>query len=56
MLARETGQPAADLVKLIVPMVQRFIATDRGFGEGTPPIFLMVVGVVLFKPLFWLTN
>lgn len=31
VLARETGQSVPDPVKLIVPMVQRFIATDRGF-------------------------
>ena len=30
VLARETGQPAADPVRLIVPMLERFIATDRG--------------------------
>lgn len=32
-LARQTGQPAADPVKLIVPMLERFIATDRGFAR-----------------------
>lgn len=31
VLARETGQPVSDPVKLIVPMLERFIATDRGF-------------------------
>lgn len=30
VLARETRQPVADPVKLIVPMLERFIATDRG--------------------------
>lgn len=34
VLARETGQPAADPAKLIAPMVQRFIATDRGFAKA----------------------
>lgn len=34
VLARETGQPATDPVKLIAPMVQRFIATDRGFAKA----------------------
>ncbi|MEF2073603.1 DUF2274 domain-containing protein [Consotaella aegiceratis] len=34
ILARETGQPAADPVRLIVPMLQRFIATDRGFAKA----------------------
>ncbi|EJU15036.1 hypothetical protein LH128_00582 [Sphingomonas sp. LH128] len=33
-LARETGQPITDPVKLIAPMVQRFIATDRGFAKA----------------------
>lgn len=33
-LARETGQPAADPMKLIVPMLERFIATDRGFTKA----------------------
>lgn len=33
ILARETGQPIPDPVKLIVPMLERFIATDRGFAR-----------------------
>ena len=33
-LARETGQPIADPVKLIVPMLERFIAMDRGFAKS----------------------
>ncbi|NDW07926.1 DUF2274 domain-containing protein [Jiella pacifica] len=33
ILGRVTGQPAADPVRLIVPMLQRFIATDRGFAK-----------------------
>lgn len=33
-LGRETGQPIADPVKLIVPMLDRFIATDRGFAKA----------------------
>lgn len=33
-LARESGLTAADLVKLIVPMLERFIATDRGFARA----------------------
>jgi antirestriction protein ArdC len=32
--ARETGQPVADPLKLIVPMLERFIATDRGFAKA----------------------
>ena len=31
-LARETGQPV-DPAKLIVPMLARFMATDRGFAR-----------------------
>lgn len=34
VLARESGQVAADPVKLIVPMLERFIATDRGFARA----------------------
>lgn len=34
VLARESGQAAADPVKLIVPMLERFIATDRGFARA----------------------
>lgn len=33
-LARESGQAVADPVKLIVPMLERFIATDRGFARA----------------------
>lgn len=33
-LARETGQPISDSVKLIVPMLRRFIATDRAFARA----------------------
>jgi hypothetical protein len=31
VLTRETGQAVGDPGRLIVPMLQRFIATDRGF-------------------------
>lgn len=34
VLAHETSQPVADPVKLIVPMLERFIATDRGFAKA----------------------
>lgn len=34
VLARETGQPIADPAKLIAPMVQRFMATDRAFAKA----------------------
>ncbi|MEP7457637.1 DUF2274 domain-containing protein [Phyllobacterium sp. SB3] len=33
-LAGETGQPVGDPVRLIVPMLQRFIETDRGFARA----------------------
>jgi hypothetical protein len=32
--ARETGQSAADPARLIAPMIERFIATDRGFAKA----------------------
>jgi hypothetical protein len=34
VLASETGRPVGDPVKLIVPMVERFMATDRGFSKA----------------------
>ena len=34
VLARETGQHLTDPIKLIVPMLERFIATDRGFAKA----------------------
>ncbi|AWC23621.1 hypothetical protein ASC75_00090 [Aminobacter sp. DSM 101952] len=34
ILSRESGQPATDPVRLIVPMLQRFIETDRGFAKA----------------------
>ncbi len=34
VLARETGQSTTDPMKLIVPMLERFIATDRGFAKA----------------------
>ncbi len=34
VLARETGQLPVDPVKLIVPMLVRFILTDRGFARA----------------------
>jgi hypothetical protein len=41
ILGREAGQPAADPGRLIVPMLERFILTDRGFAKarraGTEP-------------------
>lgn len=34
VLARESGQPATDPMRLIVPMLERFISTDRGFAKA----------------------
>ncbi|WP_171173640.1 DUF2274 domain-containing protein [Ruegeria sp. HKCCD8929] len=34
ILGRETGQPVKEPVKLIVPMIERFMATDRGFAKA----------------------
>lgn len=31
ILARETGQPVIEPARLIIPMLERFISTDRGF-------------------------
>jgi len=33
-LARETGQPITDPSKLVAPMLERFMATDRGFAKA----------------------
>jgi len=32
-LGRTTGQAVSDPVKLIVPMIERFMATDRAFAK-----------------------
>lgn len=34
ILARDSGQAAADPVRLIVPMLERFMATDCGFARA----------------------
>lgn len=34
VLSRESGQQLGDPVRLIVPMLQRFIATDRAFARA----------------------
>jgi hypothetical protein len=34
VLSRESGQQVGDPVRLIVPMLQRFIATDRAFARA----------------------
>ncbi len=33
VLSRTSGQPAPDPAKLIVPMIERFMATDRAFAK-----------------------
>jgi hypothetical protein len=33
VLGRTTGQAVTDPVKLIVPMIERFMATDRAFAK-----------------------
>jgi hypothetical protein len=34
LLGRETGQPIDEPAKLIAPMLERFMATDRGFAKA----------------------
>lgn len=34
VLGRESGQPIAEPAKLIVPMIERFMATDRAFAKA----------------------
>lgn len=34
ILSRETGQPVDDPVRRIAPMLERFIAADRGFAKA----------------------
>ena len=34
LLSLESGQPAGDPVKLIAPMLARFMATDRAFARA----------------------
>ncbi len=34
ILGSETGQKPADPVRLIAPMLERFMATDRGFAKA----------------------
>ena len=33
-LANETGQPVADPIRLVAPMLEKFMATDRGFAKA----------------------
>lgn len=37
LLSQESGQQIGDPVRLIVPMLERFIATDRGFPRSRKP-------------------
>lgn len=34
ILGLDAGQPPTDPVRLIVPMLERFMATDRGFAKA----------------------
>ena len=34
ILGRDAGQPPVDPGRLIIPMLERFIATDRGFAKA----------------------
>lgn len=34
ILGREAGQEPIEVKKLVVPMLERFIATDRGFAKA----------------------
>lgn len=34
VLARESGHPATDPVRLIAPMLERFMVTDRAFAKA----------------------
>jgi hypothetical protein len=34
ILARETGEPIPDPLKLVAPMLARFMATDRAFAKA----------------------
>jgi len=43
VLTRETGQPVGEPVKLIVPMIERFMATDRVFAKARRAIPLSQV-------------
>jgi hypothetical protein len=34
ILGQEAGQPSSDPIRLIVPMLERFMQTDRGFASA----------------------
>ena len=33
-IGRESGQPAPDPAKIVAPMIERFMATDRAFARA----------------------
>jgi hypothetical protein len=33
-IGRESGQPAPDPAKIVAPMIERFMATDRAFASA----------------------
>ena len=37
-IGRESGQPAPDPAKIVAPMIERFMATDRGFAKVKKPV------------------
>ncbi len=39
VLGRTTGQEAPDPAKLIAPMIERFMATDRAFAKARKSMF-----------------
>jgi len=42
VIGRESGQAAPEPVKLIVPMIQRFMATDRAFAKVRQSAFAKI--------------
>ena len=36
-IAKESGQPAPDPTKIVAPMLEKFMATDRAFGRLKKP-------------------
>jgi hypothetical protein len=44
VLARQTGQPINDPVKLIAPMLARFMGTDRAFAKARRTRYLAKSG------------
>lgn len=45
VLSRTTGQSVADPAKLIAPMIERFMATDRAFGKAQRELMSQVKAV-----------